>query len=738
MMEPTKRAPSAALEIESFAALSKDHVSDVPASSGASRLLARARPSSILAALVALHVGCSADMGEPGRERTTVRDSVGVSIVESVGEDRPLGTEPVLVRVLEYSEGGLRFVPWGVAADPGAGRVYVADQSAMVVAVFDTAGAHVGTLGRRGEGPGEFMEPAAITVDEAGVLSVLDARRGMVSRWSPAGSYIDESGLPAPYWGPGFAAAEGWLALVTSGGEEMQLDQRLQVFGDGEPETVHVVSEHLSVSDLPCGSMPLPPVLAPDLVWSSRGSVLYFAAGADYRIDVHSEGRRHSSFRRAIGPVGVTEEEARRFLELAPGPYQAMMRQCGIDAGELLAAAGHVSEVSPIVGIALDPVGRLWVGRRIGSVIPEVVDVLSPNGEYAGTFELRAVPVAFLSESLFVAVGLNPVTGGLTAGLYALGEMRTARTSMSDPPDAGRPARAPSLPGREPSERVLGPSPDNPAGLNEIRDCPECPVMVVLPPGRFTMGATSPQDAEGDPETRPAWTVRAELPPTDVEIDYPLAVGKYEVTFAEWDRCVAAGWCEYRPHDMGWGRGDRPAIFISRLDAEHYIEWLRSLTGMAYRLPSEAEWEYAARAGTRTARWWGDAVGTGHTVCDGCGSEWDDISTAPVASFPPNPWGLHDMLSNVSEWVSDCWVESHAGARTDGSFRTHESWAWQDGRCIRALVRGSSWGTYPWSVRAAKRIGGHRRPDSRSYGSGFRVVRPAEAHEVLDRAREPD
>ncbi len=657
-----------------------------------------------------------------------MRDSAGVTIVESTGGDRRLGEMPVQIGMLE-SDGTLEFVPWGFAADPDAGVVYVADRSESRVAVFDSAGGQMRELGRRGEGPGEFLEPAAVAVDD-GVLAVLDARRGVVSRWSPEGALLDETRLPTPYWGPGLAMSDDWLVYVATTATGSRRDELLQVHRGGESQTVQTVSHELAMFESACGSAPAAPVLSPTPVWAGSAGTVYFAEGASYRIDVHRSQDGLSSFRRDLDPIPVSEQMARDVLAFAPGPYQAMMRQCDLDAGAVLSSVGYEPEISPIVGIAVDPAGRVWVARRTGSVMPEVVDLLAPTGEYLGTFELPAVPVAFLSDSRFVAVALNPVTGGLTAAIYELrehlGDMPQPRPGAFGERRAGerQAGRGVAPDAQSDPARELAPSANNPAGLREVQDCPECPVMVILPPGRFTMGAASPQDAEGDPATRPEWTKLAEQPPTEVVIDYPLAVGKYEVTFAEWDRCTAAGWCEYRPEDLGWGRGDRPAIFISRLDAEHYIEWLNSLTGRGYRLPSEAEWEYAARAGTSTARWWGDAVGSGHAVCNGCGSPWDDVSTAPVGSLPANPWGLHDVLGNASEWVADCWVDSHAGARTDGAPRIGESYWWSDGRCLRALQRGSSWGSYTWSVRAATRIGGHYGPDSRDYGDGFRIVRP--------------
>ncbi len=134
-----------------------------------------------------------------------------------------------------------------------------------------------------------------------------------------------------------------------------------------------------------------------------------------------------------------------------------------------------------------------------------------------------------------------------------------------------------------------------------------------------------------------------------------------------------------------WGRGNRPVVNVTWDDATAYAQWLSAVTGESYRLPSEAEWEYAARAGTETAYSWGDELGTNKANCDGCGSRWDDDEeTAPVGSFAPNAWGLHDMHGNVWEWTGNCWNEGYAGAPADGS-------AWTDGHCGRRVVRGGSY-----------------------------------------------
>ncbi|MDP6803825.1 MAG: formylglycine-generating enzyme family protein [Rhodospirillales bacterium] len=240
-----------------------------------------------------------------------------------------------------------------------------------------------------------------------------------------------------------------------------------------------------------------------------------------------------------------------------------------------------------------------------------------------------------------------------------------------------------------------------------FRDCPLCPEMVVVPAGAFTLGSPASEvPRDGD-----------EGPQHPVTIARPFAVGRHEVTFAEWDACVADGGCGgYRPDDKGWGRGDRPAIYISWDDAKSYAAWLSQYTGKTYRLLSEAEWEYAARAGTTTRFLWGDGVGRNLANCRGCGSPWDGQQTAPVGSFPVNGFGLHDMLGNVWEWVEDCWHRSYEGAPSDGS-----PWT-SGGDCANRVLRGGSWNFIGvWYARSVYR--NRSFTVNRYINAGFRLAR---------------
>ena len=246
---------------------------------------------------------------------------------------------------------------------------------------------------------------------------------------------------------------------------------------------------------------------------------------------------------------------------------------------------------------------------------------------------------------------------------------------------------------------------DPPPVGRKFRGCAKCPEMVVVPSGSFTMG--SPNNEEGRYD--------GEGPRHRVNIGYPLAVGVYEVTFSEWEACVADGGCGgYRPSDSGWGRGNRPVIKVSWKDAQSYVRWLSQKTDHNYGLLSESEWEYVARAGTDTRYSWGNEIGRNRANCDGCGSRWDDDQTAPVGSFSSNGWGVHDMYGNVWEWVEDCWNDSYVGAPTDGS-------AWGSGDCVKRVLRGGSWLFEPGSLRSANR--GRNTTEGRNFISGFRVIR---------------
>ena len=258
------------------------------------------------------------------------------------------------------------------------------------------------------------------------------------------------------------------------------------------------------------------------------------------------------------------------------------------------------------------------------------------------------------------------------------------RLAVLTPAPVGKPKVA------SPSTPVVGTYSLRPG--ETFSDCPDCPEMVVVPSGNFMMG--SPESEEGrDDDEGPRHLVR---------IPVSFAVGKFEVTFSEWDACVSDGGCGgYRPEDEGWGRDLRPVIYVDWNDAKRYVSWLSQKTGHVYRLLSEAEWEYVARAGTTTRYHWGDDYGSDRVA--------DGGKTELVGRYASNRFGLHDVHGNVFEWVEDCWNGSYAGAPDDGR-------AWVSGDCSHRVARGGSWYDLPGDLRGG--FGAEFRDVI-----GFRVVR---------------
>lgn len=244
-----------------------------------------------------------------------------------------------------------------------------------------------------------------------------------------------------------------------------------------------------------------------------------------------------------------------------------------------------------------------------------------------------------------------------------------------------------------------------------FRDCAYyCPDMIAIPGDIFTMGSPSDEKRRADDEG-----------PQHQVLIRPFAIGAREVTFDEWDACVAAGGCNgYRPEDENWGRGSRPVINVSWEDAQAFVSWLAKKTGQPYRLPTEAEWEYATRAGTTTPFSFGNTISTTQANYDGTyvyrsgsqGAYWR--KTIPSGSLSANPWGLFDVHGNVWEWVEDCYHVSYKDAPQDGS-------AWVSNGCAARVARGGFWGSYPWVLRSACR--GKYQPDRRDNTLGFRVAR---------------
>lgn len=242
------------------------------------------------------------------------------------------------------------------------------------------------------------------------------------------------------------------------------------------------------------------------------------------------------------------------------------------------------------------------------------------------------------------------------------------------------------------------------------KDCDVCPEMVVIPAGSFEMGSPANEEGrEGD-----------EGPQHKVSIPVSFSAGKFEVTFDEWDACVRQLGCDHNPGDQGWGRGMRPVINVSWNDAKQYVKWLSTRTGRIYRLLSEAEWEYMARAGTATPFNTGVNVNPNQANYDTSQAFAGSVTTTArkqtvtAGTYQANAFGLYDVHGNVWEWTEDCWNASYVGAPGDGSARMTAD-------CERRVIRGGSWNVKPQVLRSAFRSGDS--PDDRGSVLGFRVAK---------------
>ena len=290
---------------------------------------------------------------------------------------------------------------------------------------------------------------------------------------------------------------------------------------------------------------------------------------------------------------------------------------------------------------------------------------------------------------------------------------RRTRTAIAEW-QAARGAKPTGFLGADGVKILLAAAPEVERGRSvgeRIRDCAQCPELVVVPAGSFMMGSRSTESGrDGD-----------EGPVHRVTIREPFAVGVYEVTFAQWDACRRDRGCTHNPGDRSWGRGTRPVISVSWGDARRYVQWLSRKTGKRYRLLSESEWEYVARAGTKTPFHYGPTISTAQANYNGSFTYGSGRKgryrkrTVPVGSFPANAFGLHDVHGNVEEWVADCWHGGYAGAPSDGS-----RWV-RGGNCRHRVYRGGSWLYVPASLRSANRSSGE--VVYRGITVGFRVAR---------------
>jgi formylglycine-generating enzyme required for sulfatase activity len=288
------------------------------------------------------------------------------------------------------------------------------------------------------------------------------------------------------------------------------------------------------------------------------------------------------------------------------------------------------------------------------------------------------------------AVGLSAIAIATVGGVawYLLMREPTRSVVGAAPPES-EPAAASTAHEELPTSPATSVLPAQPP-LKPVNE----PEMVSIPGGTFTMGSNH----DG-----------SEMPIHRVTIK-PFEISKFPITVREWNECVAAKVCEYVPT----GEDGAPVANLSWSDTQQFLTWLAQVTQKSFRLPSEAEWEYAARGGTDTDYWWGNQFQEDMANCKGCGREYDSGQPLKAGSFKPNPFGLYDMGGDVDQWVEDCWHSSYQGAPVDGS-------PWIEGNCLAHVVRSGSWKNDPSYVRTASRD--HYDTRIRYPTHGFRVAR---------------
>lgn len=348
---------------------------------------------------------------------------------------------------------------------------------------------------------------------------------------------------------------------------------------------------------------------------------------------------------------------------------------------------------------SLAPVPALDFGLPLPPVTPD-----PPPGPAQHVMSFSA---GLISGLMLLGIAVLLIWGGLERGLPT---PRSPGQPAVDAADQGAPTAQNPAVGVDPQAPadadlslshapVSPPLEPPPTERDRLRNGGYGPTMVVLDGGLFRMGHNSLAGGDSGPEH-------------DVQVA-PFLISANEVTFEQYDRFVRATGRRF-PEDFGWGRGTRPVVGVSWTDAKAYADWLSRQTGRRYRLPSEAEWEFAARGGSRGSYWWGFGVEPGRALCLDCGSEWDNRSTAPVGSFPASPYGLFDTAGNVMEWVADCYRPGYEGAAVDARPRT-------DGDCRLRVARGGAFNKPASSMRTWTRS--KLAADARLNNLGLRVAR---------------
>lgn len=356
--------------------------------------------------------------------------------------------------------------------------------------------------------------------------------------------------------------------------------------------------------------------------------------------------------------AGLTRASAQPRAAAAPAKPQPAQQQ---------RAAAPAKQAPPAAKAKKSGNGLLLLGLFVGIGVIGAVAYLMLTGK--AEIVAEASPPAPQTPPVIEAAADAPVETALTQSSEE--QIVVPSDEASQAPGEGADAGAATLEPAPIEEPVAEAKEEKTAG--PFKDCDSCPLMTPLPGGTFTMGSPSSEAGHN----------AYEGPQREVTVQ-PFAIGVYEVTNAEWRACITDGACQAKPGD---DKDNLPALYLSWREATAYADWLTKKTGRKYRLPTEAEWEYAARGGATTAYWWGDRFDRSHVTANGA---------VDVGSFSANAFGLYDTASNAREWVADCYVNNFVNAPVDGS-------AVKDGDCGKRVIRGGSWLSNPVDMRVANR-----------------------------------
>jgi formylglycine-generating enzyme required for sulfatase activity len=468
-----------------------------------------------------------------------------------------------------------------------------------------------------------------------------------------------------------------------------------------------------------CLNNPYDPVNVNMVRPPSRTIVAYATAAGAYAADGARHGTYTAALLRAIDQPGRSVEDVLHDVARSVSRATKGRQVPWMTVGPATAARGF--QFAPAAGRqASDSSNRMTASETVVAYQSRGILPKDSNEQYELTFWESIKDSTYPSD---YEAYLKAYPNGRFATLAharidrlraAASAPKAQSSAQADHPRAATPPASPvtvAPPAPAPAEKAAATPTPPPApapapaiktaasAASEIKDCATCPALVSLPGGTFEMGSSS-----DDPAERPVHRV---------SIGRPFAIGKTEVTVEQWSACADASGCP-RVDIEGNAAKSAPMRNLSWDDTQAYVKWLTKTTGKTYRLPAEAEWEYAARGGTTTAYWWGNEMRKGYADCKDCGEPWRKDSPVNVGSFTPNPFGLFDMNGSVWEWVGDCWHSSYKGAPADGR-------VWDEPGCPMRVIRGGSWPDGAAYMQSSTRF--KYSPSVRQSQNGMRVAR---------------